>query len=203
MAITLNDIKNGLTYIPRAIATDAERLYKGSRDVAVNGKGANLDIGRRDYLKGTGFVLGAGMTNGGNAVNGALDASPVGVQNPFTFEGGEADNNEPEERSEEINFVNEICGMHAEQDSDVQNYMEDILGSYEKTEGSFENVEVDGSTMRFEGSKLGDFRISGDSTDFDQFGTTPDYAKLLEQAYQEDQDQFVEGLEQIYDGECR
>ena len=85
--VTWTDIKDGLTYLPRAVATDSKRLYGGTKEVLINDNGGAVDPSRRDYIKGAGGFLLAGATPGKDVVEDAADASPVGVRSPIEFRG--------------------------------------------------------------------------------------------------------------------
>lgn len=84
--VDYDDIKNAITYIPRAIVTDSQRLYGGSKDVWNNGNAADLDADRRDLIKGAGVFLAAGATPGKDVVEDTADAIPLDLQSPVTLE---------------------------------------------------------------------------------------------------------------------
>ena len=169
------------------------------------------DISRRQVLESTGALF-LGYETAKEVPDAASDVaeeSPVGFRWPFTLKDGSglsdqsSDDADSANGGKDLDYSQEMCEVHAELDDDVQRDIEDYLSLVSDVEDtSIEEIEVEGETMYPRSERIASARITGTQGNQDQFGATTEYAEILEDSYNEDTEEFYDGLNSILEGEC-
>ncbi|MFP4038367.1 MAG: hypothetical protein ACLFTA_01130 [Candidatus Nanohaloarchaea archaeon] len=214
------DVRDGLTYPFRAIKTDSERLYGGTKDVWNNGGAADPDPTRRDVIKAAGLAIGgpvvwdaadgndkvgAAGSAGLDGISWAADNSPVGLRNPITFGDEEEVADQDPAYKEEVEMdLDEFCSSYLEAEGPARQNFEQYLEMIERNEGSLEGLSVEGGVyLDHEESRYANIQITGEYDDQDEIGLSREVAEALSEAYEEDREAFYDAMDEVLEDGCK
>lgn len=103
--------------------------------------------------------------------------------------------------SNNLNYSQEICNVHAELEEDIQTDIENYLSIVDETAG-LESLSVSGKYIDSSSERFATTEITGTQGGQDQLGATEEYAETLGEAYNNEEEEFYEALNNILEGEC-